>query len=75
LPKLEENTKETYVFPLLNDRSCAIASFDLWMSKGAHDVFVLVINFLGSNWKPKHVTVGLFEAVKITRQALARKSY
>jgi hypothetical protein len=21
-------------------------SFDLWMSKGAHDVFVLVINFL-----------------------------
>ncbi len=62
-----EKTKETYVFPLLNDYSCATTCFDLWMSKGAHDVFVLVINFLGSNWKPKHVTLGLFEVTKITR--------
>jgi hypothetical protein len=38
--------------------------FDLWMSKGAHDVFVLMINFLGSDWKPKHVTLGLFEVTK-----------
>jgi hypothetical protein len=42
------------------------------MSKGVHDVFVLVIIFLGFNWKPKHVTVDLFEAIKTTRQALAR---
>ncbi len=53
LPKLLEKNRETYVFPLLNDCSCATASFDLWMSKGAHDVFVLVISFLGLNWKPK----------------------
>jgi hypothetical protein len=25
----------------------AIISFDLWMSKGAHDVFTLVVSFLG----------------------------
>jgi hypothetical protein len=42
------------------------------MSKGAHDVFVLVINFLGSNWKPKHVTLGLFEATKTIGQMLAK---
>jgi len=42
------------------------------MSKGAHDVFVLVINFWGSNWNPKHVTLGLFEIVATTGQTLAR---
>jgi hypothetical protein len=42
------------------------------MSKGAYDVFVLVTNFLGPNWKPKHVILGLFEVVEITRQTLAR---
>jgi hypothetical protein len=72
LLELVEKTKETYVLPLLNDCSCAIANFDLWMSKGAHDVFVLVIIFLGSNWKPKHVTFGLFEATKPIKQALAK---
>jgi hypothetical protein len=61
LPKLVENFKETYVLPLLNDYCCAIASFDLWMSKGAHDVFALVIIFLGFDWKPKQVTFGFFE--------------
>jgi hypothetical protein len=66
LSKLVEKTKETYILPLLNDCSCVTTSFDLWMSKGAHDVFILVINFLGFSWKPKHVTLGLFEAMKIT---------
>jgi hypothetical protein len=72
LSKLVEKNKETYVLPLLNDCSCATTSFDLWMSKGAHDVFILVIKFLGSNWKPKHIIFGLFEIVKTTWQALAR---
>jgi len=66
-----EETKETYVLPLLNDYSYATINFDLWMFKGVHDVFVLVINFLGSNWKPKHVILGLFEIVKTIGQALA----
>jgi hypothetical protein len=67
-----DKTKETYVLPLLNDCSCTITSFYLWMSKDPHDVFILVIDFLGSNEKPKHVTLGLFEATKIIGQALAR---
>jgi len=47
-------------------------SLDLWMSKGAYDVFALVINFLNNDWQPKHVTIGLFEMTKIIDQALAR---
>jgi hypothetical protein len=34
------------------------------MSKGAYDVFALVINFLNNDWQPKHVTIGLFETKK-----------
>ncbi len=30
------------------------------MSKGVHDVFVMVINLLGFNLKLEHVTIGLF---------------
>ncbi len=40
--------------------------------KGANDVFELVIIFLNNDWQPKHVTFGLFEAIEITRQALAK---
>jgi hypothetical protein len=47
LHELVEQFKKTYVLHLLNDYSCATASFDLWISKGAHDVFVLVIIFFG----------------------------
>jgi hypothetical protein len=67
-----EKTKETYVLPLLNDCSCATTNFDLWMSKGAHDVFILIIIFLGFDWKPKHVILVLFEAVETTRQTLIK---
>jgi len=65
-----EKTKQIYVLPKLTNCICAIASFDLWMSKGVHDIFALVINFLGSNWQPKQITIGLFETTKITRQTL-----
>jgi hypothetical protein len=41
------------------------------MSKGAHDIFALVMNFLGFDRKPKHVTIGLFETTKNINQALA----
>jgi hypothetical protein len=41
------------------------------MFKGVHDIFALVINFLGFDWQPKQVTIGLFEATKTIGQALA----
>jgi hypothetical protein len=39
--------KETYVLHLLEKYHFIIASFDLWMSKGAYDVFALIIIYLG----------------------------
>jgi hypothetical protein len=32
--------------------------------------FALLINFLGFYWKPKQITLGLFETIKTTRQDL-----
>ncbi len=49
----------------------ATTSFDLWMSKGAHDIFALIINVLGSNWQPKQVTISLFEVTSNIKQTLA----
>ncbi len=42
------------------------------MSKGAYDVFALVINFLNNDWQPKHVTIGLLEMTEIIGQTLTR---
>jgi hypothetical protein len=50
----------------------AITSFDLWMSKQVHDIFALVINFLGKDRVPKHITIGLFETFEILDQVLAK---
>jgi hypothetical protein len=41
------------------------------MLKGAHDIFAFVIKFLGSNWQPKQIIIGLFEAIETTGQTLA----
>jgi hypothetical protein len=43
------------------------------MSKVGHDIFALVINFLGDDWQPKHITLGLFEPTHTIRQTLVRK--
>jgi hypothetical protein len=51
-----------YVLPKLTDYIFAIGSFDLWMSKSVHDIFALVINFLGFDQQLKQVIIGLFEA-------------
>jgi hypothetical protein len=49
--------------PLLEECHFALIIFGLWMSKGACDVFALVIIFLKSDWKPKYVIIlGLFES-------------
>jgi hypothetical protein len=42
------------------------------MSKGAHDIFVLVIKFLIGDWQPKHVIIRFFEASEITGQILVK---
>jgi hypothetical protein len=44
-----KKTKQLYVLPTLVDYYSVIRSFDLWMSKGAYDIFTIVINFWGAN--------------------------
>jgi hypothetical protein len=62
-----EKTKQAYVLPKLTNYISAATNFDMWMSKGVHDIFALVINLLGSNWQPKQVIINLFETTKTTR--------
>ncbi len=72
LPRLVEKTNQLYVVPILVERSFVTTSFDLWMSKGAYNVFALVTNFLSNDWQPKHVIIGLFELIETIGQALAK---
>jgi hypothetical protein len=64
--------KSTICFSRISRFFSITTNFDLWMSKGAYDVFTLVINFLNIDYQLKHVTIGLFEVTKITGQTLAR---
>ncbi len=45
-----EKTRQLYVLLALAKCHSAITSFDLWMSKDGHDIFALMINFLGVDW-------------------------
>jgi hypothetical protein len=46
---LVHKTKEDYVILELSQCVSTTTNFDLWMSKGAYDIFALVINFLDGN--------------------------
>jgi len=59
--KLAEKTMLTYVHRTFANCISATCTFDLWMSKGAHDVFVVVVNFMSNKWEAKHITIKLFE--------------
>ncbi len=65
--------KQIYVLPKLIDYISTTTGFDLWVSKGANDIFVIVIKNLGFDWQPKQITIGLFETIETTRQTLANK--
>jgi hypothetical protein len=58
-----KKSKQLYFLPCLAKHFSPISSFDLLMSKGAYDIFAIVINFLGKDWQPKHITIGLFETM------------
>ncbi len=61
----------TYVHPALANCISPTCTFDLWMSKGVHDVFVVVVNFLSSKWEAKHITITLFEMSNTSGVAMA----
>jgi hypothetical protein len=35
------------------------------MLKGMHDIFVVVVNFISSDWETKHVIIGLYKVSDI----------
>jgi hypothetical protein len=45
--------KQIYVLPKLIDCISTTTSFDLWVSKDANDIFVIVIKILGFDGQPK----------------------
>jgi hypothetical protein len=63
---LVEKTMLTYVHHALADCISATCTFDLWMSKGVHDVFAVVVNFLSNKWEAKHITIRLLEVFDIS---------
>ncbi len=72
LQNLVEKIKQIYVLLMLHDCKTATASSNLWMSKGANDIFSLIINFLIADWQLKHVTLRLFETNETIGQALLK---
>jgi len=52
---------EHHVFLTLVDATIVITTFDLWMSQGGFDMFILVMNYINKMWEPCHVTVTIFE--------------
>jgi hypothetical protein len=48
----------------------ATISFDLWIFKEAHNIFVVIINILGFDEQPKCMPIGLFVATKTINQTL-----
>jgi len=61
-----EKMKQNYILTKLISTT---TNFDLWMFKGAHDIYIL----LGFYWQPKQVTIGLFEPIETTNQVLVSK--
>jgi len=66
-----EKTMFTYVHFALADFISTTCTFDLWMSKSVHDVFIVVVNFFSSKWEAKHVTIELFELFNSNGVAMA----
>jgi hypothetical protein len=71
LSRLVEKTMLTYMHLALADYISTTCTFDLWMSKGVHDVFVVVVNFLSNKWEAKHITIRLFDVSNTSGATMA----
>jgi hypothetical protein len=58
LLRIVKMTKERFVSSSLVSCNTCIVSFDLRMSKGGVDTFVLIMYLLNDKWWPCHVTIG-----------------
>jgi hypothetical protein len=62
---------DIHVLPKLTNITTVSILFDLWMSRGCIDTFILVINYLFKNWEPMHAIVDLFEINETTCSCMA----
>ncbi len=60
-PKLVEKTKQLHVLLALAKCNFLIVNFDLWMSKGVHDIFALMINSFGTSLAAKMCYIWSFK--------------
>jgi len=67
--KLVEKTKQIFVFIKIGTLF-ATTSLTNGCLRG-HMIFLLLINFLGFDWQPKQMTIGLFKTSKNINQTLA----
>jgi len=49
---------EVLLFPTFDSCHTCMVSFDLWMSRGGVDTFVLIAHFLNDTWKSYHISLG-----------------
>ncbi len=60
--------------PTLANYLSATRKFNVWMLKRAHEIFVVVVNFISNDWRAKHVsTIGLFEVIHTSGIAMVLK--
>jgi hypothetical protein len=69
IPTLVQKVIVMYVELALANYLLATCTFDLWM----HHIFLIVIKFLSSDSKMKHVIVGLFEVTNISEAIMFSK--
>jgi hypothetical protein len=55
-----KKTMEHHFFPTLANAIVVRTTFDLWMSQGSFDKFVMVVNYINKKWEPCHVIMGIF---------------
>ncbi len=62
---------DIYILPKLVSASI-VSVYDLWMSKGGIDTYVLVVHYLSKACELVHATIGLFEVNETTSLCMAR---
>ncbi len=71
LPRVVEQTKRRFISSTFKSCHSYTILFDLWMSKVKVDTFVMIMHFLSNKWEPCHITIGFFETVNTSRNAMA----
>jgi hypothetical protein len=60
---------ERYVFPHLGHYAITAITFDLQMFKTRFNMFVLILNLINKEWVFCYITIGLFEALNMFKDA------